>query len=124
MLKCRLLFEKTGRAKYISHLDLMHSLQRVFVRAGVPIVHTQGFNPHPYMVIALPLSVGAESFCEIMDIELENTDIPLSDIPAVLNKTLPDGVRFLRRTSPWEKSRISRSSPWRAEWNTIPQSKA
>ena len=30
----RLLFSKTGRAKYISHLDLMRTFQRAFARAG------------------------------------------------------------------------------------------
>ena len=34
MLKLRMRFEKTGRAVYISHLDLMHTLQRGFLRAG------------------------------------------------------------------------------------------
>ena len=41
----RLLFSKTGRAKYISHLDLMRTFQRAFARAGIAIKHTEGFNP-------------------------------------------------------------------------------
>ena len=54
----RLLFSKTGRAKYISHLDLMRTFQRAFFRSGIQIRHTEGFNPHPFVSIALPLSVG------------------------------------------------------------------
>ena len=57
----RLLFSKTGRAKYISHLDLMRTFQRAFARAGIAIKHTEGFNPHPFVSIALPLSVGYSS---------------------------------------------------------------
>ena len=41
----RALFEKTGNARYISHLDLMRVFQRAFKRAGLPLTHTQGFNP-------------------------------------------------------------------------------
>ena len=51
----RLLFTKTGRARYISHLDLMRTFQRAFARARIPIKHTEGFNPHPFVSIALPL---------------------------------------------------------------------
>ena len=51
----RILFSKTGRARFISHLDLMRTLQRAFFRAGIQIKHTEGFNPHPFVSIALPL---------------------------------------------------------------------
>ena len=46
MDKLRLRFEKTGRAVYISHLDLMHTMQRVFSRAGFELKYSEGFNPH------------------------------------------------------------------------------
>lgn len=87
----RLLFRKAGRAMFISHLDLMRTMQRAFLRAGLSIRHTEGFNPHPYMNFALPLSVGTESVCELMDFELmENTD-PAA-IPALLNAVSPEGI--------------------------------
>ena len=43
--KLRLRFEKTGRAIYISHLDLMRTMQRVFLRADCPLKYSEGFNP-------------------------------------------------------------------------------
>jgi radical SAM-linked protein len=64
----RALFEKTGNAAYISHLDLMRVFQRSFKRAGLPLTHTKGFNPRPSVSIALPLSVGVESCCELLDL--------------------------------------------------------
>ena len=70
MDKLRLRFTKTGRAVYISHLDLMHTMQRAFSRAGYELKYSEGFNPHPQISIALPLSVGAASLCEIMDFRL------------------------------------------------------
>ncbi len=90
----RVLFEKKGRAAYISHLDLMHTLQRVFVRADVKIKHTEGFNPHPYMSIALPLSVCCESECELMDFVTAD-DTPLADIRDKLNGKMPEGIKIL-----------------------------
>ena len=41
----RILFEKTGNAIYISHLDLMRLFQRAFKRGGLNLKHTQGFSP-------------------------------------------------------------------------------
>ena len=51
----RALFEKTGNAVWISHLDLMRVFQRAFKRCGLHLKHTQGFNPRPSVSIALPL---------------------------------------------------------------------
>ena len=91
----RLLFEKTGRAVWISHLDLMRLFQRAFKRAGFPLKHTQGYNPRPSVSIALPLSVGVESVCELLDFEIEG-DLPSMDaIRERLNAALVDGVRVL-----------------------------
>lgn len=90
MYKLRIRFSKTGRAIWISHLDLMHTMQRVFSRAGYRLSYSEGFNPHPLMSIALPLSVGVESYCEIMDVRMD-------DIPDVsrLNSVSPEGIELL-----------------------------
>lgn len=91
----RLLFEKTGNAVWISHLDLMRLFQRSFKRAGLPLTHTQGFNPRPSVSIALPLSVGVESVCELLDFELDGTEVTCDEICQRLNACLTDGVRVL-----------------------------
>lgn len=91
MDKLRLRFEKTGRAVYISHLDLMHTLQRAFNRAGLALKYSEGFNPHPQISIALPLSVGVESVCEILDFRLL-TDCDPAALPARLTAVLPEGL--------------------------------
>lgn len=89
--KLRLRFSKTGRAVYISHLDLMHTMQRAFSRAGYELKYSEGFNPHPQISIALPLSVGAESVCEIMDFRLRQDADP-KEIPARLTAVMPEGI--------------------------------
>ena len=88
----RLLFEKTGSAVWMSHLDLMRLMQRAFKRAGLPLTHTQGFNPRPSVSIALPLSVGVESVCEILDFDLEGDLPPMETIQTRLNAALVPGI--------------------------------
>ena len=93
----RLLFEKTGSAIWISHLDLMRLFQRAFQRAGLPLKHTQGFNPRPSVSIALPLSVGVDSVCELLDFDLDGVNVPCDEITERLNQTLVSGVT-IRKT--------------------------
>ena len=88
----RLLFSKTGNAIWFSHLDLMRVFQRSFKRAGLSLWHTQGFNPRPSVSIALPLSVGVESQCELLDFDLEGEMLPLDEIQTRLNAALVSGV--------------------------------
>jgi radical SAM-linked protein len=92
MDKLRLRFEKKDRAVYISHLDLMHTMQRAFSRAGYELKYSEGFNPHPQISIALPLSVGASSLCEIMDFKLTH-DVDVSEIPGKLSAVMPEGIK-------------------------------
>ena len=92
----RLVFAKTGNAVWISHLDLMRVFQRAFKRAGLPLTHTQGFNPRPSVSIALPLSVGVESRCELLDFDLNGEQILCDEICERLNKVLIPGVEVLR----------------------------
>ena len=94
MDKLRLRFRKIGRAIYISHLDLMQTMQRAFFRAECPLRYSEGFNPHPLISIALPLSVGAASECEIMDFRLRE-DVDLAALPARLTAVLPEGIEVL-----------------------------
>ena len=92
----RILFEKTGDAVYISHLDLMRLFQRAFKRGGLNLKHTQGFSPRAMVSIALPLSVGVESRCEILDYELVGQEeLTFEEIKERLNATMPAGVRVL-----------------------------
>lgn len=91
MRKMRLLFKKEGRAAYISHLDTMRTLQRAIARAGISAKHTEGFNPHAYIAIALPLSLGYTSECEMMDF-VQTDNMPAFDLVASLNRALPEGI--------------------------------
>lgn len=91
----RLLFEKVDNAIWMSHLDLMRVFQRAFQRAGLPLKHTQGFNPRPSVSIALPMSVGVESVCELLDFDVTAENITCDEIKDRLNSTLVRGVKVL-----------------------------
>ena len=105
----RLLFEKTGDAVFLSHLDLMRIFQRAFKRAGILIWHSQGYSPRAYVSIALPLSVGTESVCELLDFEIENGSVDIKQLPALLNRMMPAGVRVL---SAYESSEKIKKLVW------------
>ena len=66
-------FQKTGVICYTSHLDIMKVFKRSFKRAGIRLAYSQGFNPHPKMGFAQPLSLGYESLDEY--IEFETVDV-------------------------------------------------
>lgn len=98
----RVFYKKRGRIKYISHLDMNRCMQRALVRTGLPCWHTEGFNPHLYLTFALPLSLGYESDCEIMDFRLtEETD--LAEVQNRLNAVLPEGLEVYRVALKGEK---------------------
>ena len=86
----------------MSHLDLMRLMQRAFRRAGVVLHHSQGFTPHAYVSMLLPLSVGMESVCELMEYELDGE---LAVTPEALNAVLPEGVRVLEVYESTRKAR-------------------
>ena len=92
----RLLFTKTGEAIWMSHLDLMRLFQRAFKRSGLKLKHSQGFSPRPSVSIALPLSVGVQSVCELLDFELEEEVCSYKEMAARLNENLIDGIQVLR----------------------------
>lgn len=84
----RMLYEKTGMAKFISHLDTVRCITRAMKRANVPIWYTEGFNPHAFLTFAMPLSLGFESYCETVDFRLTE-DVDLNELTEKLNSALP-----------------------------------
>ena len=92
----RILFEKKGNAVWISHLDLMRLFQRAFKRGNLPLKHTQGFNPRPSVSIALPLSVGIESSCELLDFDFDGDKITNRIVRGRLNDLMVPGIKIIK----------------------------
>ena len=90
----RIKFKKTGRLKYISHLDLCRTMCPAMIRAKIPLWYTEGFNPHPKMVFAQPLPLFVESECEFLDIKITE---PLSneELKARLRSAFTDELYVL-----------------------------
>lgn len=94
MNKYRLKFSKTGKIKYVGHLDLLNIFQRAIKRAKLPISYSKGFNPHQIMSFAIPLPLGMESVSEYIDIQLDCFLEP-NEIKETLNKHMPIGMQIL-----------------------------
>jgi radical SAM family uncharacterized protein/radical SAM-linked protein len=93
-IRVRMKFTKTGRIRFISHLDFMTLFHRAVARAQVPIAFSQGFNPHLKIAFGPALPVGMESEAEYLDLEID----PFADLLQItsgLNSALPEGVRIL-----------------------------
>ncbi len=103
MTDMRVFYTKTGRMKFVSHLDMTRIMSRAIRKTGARVWYTEGFNPHMYITFSLPLSLGQESLCESMDIRLdEATDI--AEFTARLNDALPDGIRVISAAPPVNKA--------------------
>lgn len=114
----RMSFEKTGMAKFISHLDTVRCITRAMKRADVPIWFTEGFNPHAFLTFAMPLSLGFESLCETVDFRLME-EVDLEELATRLNNALPVDITvkeiYVYETSPndirWAEYKIIFNNP-------------
>lgn len=110
-MRYMLKFSKEEKIKYTSHLDMVRMFKRAFQRSGIRLVFSQGFNPHPKMTLAQPLSLGYTSVCEWMEFETID-DFTIEEIQDKLGKVLPPGIQILETNfmEQDEKSLASRCS--------------
>lgn len=87
-------YSRDERVKYISHLDFIRTFHRTVRRAGLLMSFSQGFNPHPVMTIAMPLSVGVTSDSEYIKIGFQE-DYAENEIMEKLNDAFPAGFKIL-----------------------------
>ena len=95
--RMRLRFGKSGAMRYLSHLELLTVFTRAVSKAGVPILFSQGFHPHPRFSFATATSVGVESMAEYMDMFVEDGILAV-EVQCRLNAVLPGGLRILEAT--------------------------
>ncbi len=100
MNSLRIWFKKVGRAKYISHLDLMRSMTKAIKRSGLKVWYTEGFNPHAYITFPLPLSLGIESECECVDVRVEDGVTPW-EVKERLFDQMPEGLDLISVEEPF-----------------------
>ena len=100
----RVRFKKKGSARFISHLDLSRFMQRALKRSGLPIWHTEGFNPHPYVTFALPLSLGQTGTMEVMDFRITKY-LPAREIFDSLQACLTEDLALVAVYEPKHKAK-------------------
>lgn len=66
--RLRVRYVKSGRLKYLGHLEVLHTVERIVRRAGLPYAVTQGFSPHMKLGFSSALPVGTSSTCEWYDL--------------------------------------------------------
>lgn len=93
--KHRLRFQKSGELRWVSHLDLARSFERMLRRANIPIHFSGGFHPQPRMIFAMPLPLGAIGHDEVVELELTE-ELPPEQSIERLNTTAPNGLTFHR----------------------------
>lgn len=94
MADYRVTFTKTGRLKYISHLDLQRAVTRLLLRSGIPIQWSEGFNPHPRINIALPLPIYQEGVRELLDFKADD-GLDTEDLKAKLQSASFEGMDII-----------------------------
>lgn len=100
VINIRIWFEKKETAKYISHLDLCRCMERAIHKAKLPFWYTEGYNPHVFLTISMPLSLGYSGLRESMDVKLLNEDFPFAEIIEAMNNGLPMDIRIVDITLP------------------------
>lgn len=91
--RLRMRFSKQGQIRYLSHLELINLFTRAVHRAGIPVLYSQGFNPHPRFSFGTATSVGIESLAEYLDIFVDG--MPPQAAKEALNRVLPKGMQIL-----------------------------
>ena len=91
----RLFFKKSGPLRFVSHLDMNRVMTRLLRLSKVPVWYTEGFNRHPYITFALPLSLGFASELEIMDFRLESDDFDIKKAEQMIAAVCPEGIEVI-----------------------------
>lgn len=98
----RIRFTKVGSLQFISHLDLCRTMKSALIRAKAPLWYSEGFNPHPRMTFALPLSIGTESVNELLDVKL-NYEVDVEAFRAALDAETTDEMKIVECYYPENK---------------------
>ncbi len=104
MKNVRLFFKKSGPLRFVSHLDMNRVMTRLLRLSKVPIWYTEGFNRHPYITFALPLSLGFSSEYEVMDFRLEDDNFNIKTAEKMISDVCPDGIEVIALKEPVFKS--------------------
>lgn len=104
MRNVRLFYKKLGNMKFISHLDMNRFMIKMVRMSKIPIWYSEGFNPHPYLTFALPLSLGFESDYDIIDFRLDDESFRNEEVVERLSRLMPEGIEIISCQDPIMKT--------------------
>jgi len=90
----RLSFTKTGRTRFLSHLELAMALTRALRRSSLSLAYSAGFHPHPKISFATATSVGMASLEEYMDVTAFEYPNDLTLLKSEIDAALPEGMEI------------------------------
>lgn len=117
VMRIRIKFTKLGALKFIGHLDLMRTFQKIFRRSGIPIAYSEGFNPHQIFSIAAPLAVGVTSEGEYIDVKLSTEEYDLTKLMQIISDSCPNGLDIVEIISLDDSEPAAMASVAAAKYN-------
>ncbi len=96
MRNVRIFYEKKGRMKFVSHLDMNRFMSRLIAKANIPVWFTEGFNQHAYMNFAVPLSLGYVGLYEVVDVKIVDDSYSLERLVDDLNAVSTPDINFVK----------------------------
>ena len=124
MRSVRLFYKKSGNMKFVSHLDMNRFMIRMVRMSGVPVWYSEGYNPHPYITFALPLSLGFDSDYEVMDVRLDDDSFDNEAVYAKLKLLMPEGIEFFGFGDPVMKPGEISFASFKLDFDDISEFKA
>ncbi len=89
--KYKLVYCKSGRARFFGHLELANIMTRAFRRADIPLTYSKGFHPMPKISFSDPLPIGMVGLEEVLFATLK-TEVACEEVVRRMNHELPDGL--------------------------------
>ena len=96
MRNVRIFYEKKGRMKFVSHLDMNRFMSRLIAKSKIPVWFTEGFNQHAYMNFAVPLSLGYVGLYEVVDVKITDDGYSLEKLVEDLNAVSTPDICFVK----------------------------
>ncbi|HEY4690821.1 MAG TPA: TIGR03936 family radical SAM-associated protein [Anaerolineae bacterium] len=92
--RVRITFARGENVRYVGHLDMVRTWERILRRADVPMAYSEGFSPHPRLAFAAALPVGCTSDQEVLDVIFSHP-CDLADARARLEQAVPAGIHIV-----------------------------
>ena len=89
--RVRITFGRGENTRYVGHLDMVRTWERIIHRAELPIAYSEGFNPRPRLMFASALPVGCTSDVEMLDVILSRP-CDLAEARGRLDRAVPAGI--------------------------------